>query len=188
MDSLPAPFPPVPDLFERVYAFRDWRIAPEGLTSPRTGVVWPARTLAAECRPRTVEDFVRPPHGAPGRGCSCGIHGYLRPGYETSRVDYRGVTGIITVWGDVEVHDDGVRAQFARVEALGVYSRWTRRQVAAVHDVADELDVDLVDLDDLEEAASRYATPVPAGLVPAPSGSRRAKRPRASSRVLVFGH
>lgn len=187
MEPLPANFPSMPDLLEPVHAFRDWRISPDGLTSPRTGVVWSTRTLVAECRPTTAEDFIRPVHRAPGRGCSCGIHGYLRPGSETSKVDYRGVTGIITVWGDVEIHDDGVRAEFARIEALGVYSRWTRRQAQAVHDVADELGVDLVDLHDLRDAASRYGSPVPTGLVPAPAGSRRAKRSPAAARVLVFG-
>jgi hypothetical protein len=187
--TLPPPLPPVPDLLHPVYAFRDWRITPDGLTSPRTGVPWPGPVLAAECHPRTPESLIRPPHRAPGRDCSCGIHGYFRPGYETSKVDYRGVTGIIRVWGEVELHHEGVRAQFARVEALGVYTRWTRRQKAAVDDVAGELGVDVVDLHDLEEAAARYATAVPGDLVPA--AARRSRRsthlPVPAARVLIFG-
>jgi hypothetical protein len=187
--SLPPARPPVPDLLQPVYAFRDWRITAEGLTSPRTGVLWPGPVLAAECHPRTAESLIQPPHRAPGRDCSCGIHGYFRPGYETSKVDYQGVTGIIRVWGEVELHQDGVRAEFARVEALGVYARWTLRQKAAVSEVAGELGVDLVDLNDLEEVASRYATAVPPDLVPAAGRSRRRRGlPAPTSRVLIFGH
>lgn len=187
--SLPPARPPVPDLLQPVYAFRDWRITADGLTSPRTGVLWPGPVLAAECHPRTAESLIQPPHRAPGRDCSCGIHGYFRPGYETSKVDYQGVTGIIRVWGEVELHQDGVRAEFARVAALGVYARWTVRQKAAVSEVAGELGVDLVDLHDLEAAASRYATAVPTDLVPAAGQSRRRRGlPAPTSRVLIFGH
>jgi hypothetical protein len=187
--SLPTPLPPVPDLLHPVYAFRDWRITADGLTSPRTGVPWPGPVLAAECHPRTAETLIRAPHRAPGRDCSCGIHGYFRPGYETSKVDYRGVTGIIRVWGEVELHHEGVRAQFARVVALGVYARWTRRQKAAVNDVAGELSVDVVDLHDLEDAATRYATAVPPDLVPAARRSRRSTGiPSPTARVVIFGH
>jgi hypothetical protein len=186
--SLPPPLPPVPDLLDPVYAFRDWRITPDGLTSPRTGVLWSEPVLAAECHPRTAESLISPPHRAPGRDCSCGIHGYFRPGYETSKVDYRGVTGIITVWGEVELHRDGVRAQFARVEALGVYARWTRRQKAAVDDVAGELGVDVLDLHDLEAAAARYATAVPGDLIPPARQSRRSTHlPVPAARVVIFG-
>jgi hypothetical protein len=186
--SLPPQLPPVPDLLDPVHAFRDWRITPDGLTSPRTGVLWPGPVLAAECHPRTAESLIRPPHRAPGRDCSCGIHGYFRPGYETSKIDYRGVTGIIKVWGEVELHEEGVRAQFARVEALGVYARWTRRQKAAVDDVAGELGVDVLDLHDLEEAAARYATAVPRELVPTARRPRRRTRvPVPAARVVIFG-
>jgi hypothetical protein len=190
--SLPQTIPPVPDLLAPVHAFRDWRITPEGLTSPRTGVAWTSPVLAASCHPRTAEDFVRPPHRAPGHGCTCGIHAYFRPGYQTSKVDYSGVTGIVTVWGQAEVHADGLRAEFARVEALGMYSRWTRRQKAAVSAVAEELDADLVDLYELEAAAERYATPVPPALVPAPQKLRRrpghARVAPPAARVVIFGY
>jgi hypothetical protein len=190
--SLPAPLPPAPDLLAPVYAFRDWHALPEGLASPRTGVTWTSPMLTAECRPRTAEDLVRPSHRAPGRDCNCGIHGYFHPNHDTSKVDFQGVTGVITAWGQVEVHEDGIRAEFARVEALGVYSRWTRRQKAAVSSIAGDLGVDLVDMRDLQDAAAYYATPVPAALVPRAEKVRRAGRARivrpAPSRVLIFGH
>jgi hypothetical protein len=185
---LPHPYPAPPDLLAPVHAFRDWRISPDGLTSPRTGSVWTSAVLAATCQPRTVDDFVRPPHAAPGHGCTCGIHAYFHPSHETSKVDYLGVTGIVSVWGHVEVHEHGVRAEFARVEALGVYERWTARQKSAVRAIADELGVDLVDLHELERAAPAYASPLPAALLPEAGHSRRKRRAPAPARVLIFGH
>ena len=59
-----------------------------------------------------------------------------------------------------------MRAEHARVEALALYSRWTTRQIDAVREVAAELGVDLVDLDDIEDAARRYGRRITRELVP----------------------
>jgi hypothetical protein len=59
-----------------------------------------------------------------------------------------------------------MRAEFARVEAFGVYERWTSRQKLAVARIADALGVDLVDLPDLADAAHAYATPLPGAGAP----------------------
>ncbi|MEA2281421.1 MAG: hypothetical protein QOK21_2028 [Solirubrobacteraceae bacterium] len=177
MSSVPEPLPlpgDAPDIIAPVHAFRDWRVSDDGLASPRTGVLWTERVMSAECRPRTPEALLAPEHQPPGRACSCGIHAYFRPNSETSRIDFTGVTGIVTVWGHLAVHENGLRAEFARVEALGVYRRWTRRQKAVVADVAASLDIDVVDLAELEHSAHRYATPLPSELIPSP-------RPRSRS-------
>jgi hypothetical protein len=171
--SLPS-LPAAPDLLAPVSGFRDWKVTPEGLCSPRTGVMWQERVLRAECRPLTADDFVRPPHRAPGHECGCGIHAYYAPSDETSKVSYTGVSGIVTVWGDVEAHADGLRAEFARVEALGVYTRWSERQKSAVARVAECLEAELVDLYDLADAAPSYAPPMPQQLIP---GVHRRREP-----------
>jgi hypothetical protein len=177
-----------PDLISPVFAFRDWRVDAEGLRSPRTGTRWTTRVLEAVCHPRTADDFVRPPHRAPGRTCNCGIHSYYRPSLDTSKVDFTGVTGIVTVSGTVEVHETGVRAQRACVEALGVYGPWSRRQKYAVARVAGALGVDLVDVEDLSHLAHRYGTPMPPALIPRPGSApilrRRVARP-APHRVVI---
>jgi hypothetical protein len=144
--------------------------------------------MRAECHPRTAEDLVRPAHAAPGRGCNCGIHAYFKPSYEVSKVDYLGVTGIVTVWGHVEVHDVGVRAEFARVHALGIYSRWTARQKSAVLATAEDLGIDVVDLYELEAVAERYATAIPTAFVPDAKRSRRRRTAPPPARVVIFGH
>jgi hypothetical protein len=186
-ESGPLPVVPIaPDLPAPVHAFRDWRVGDEGLTSPRAGVLWSTRVMRAECRPRTPEDLVRPPHRPPGQDCNCGIRAYFRPSRETSRIDYAGVTGVVSVWGAVAVHADGLRAEFARVEALGVYDRWTRRQKSAVERVAGELGVDLVPLEELEQRAHGYAGPMPAVLIPSRPARRARRRVPAGSAPLVI--
>ena len=62
------------------------------------------------------------------------------------------------MWGRIEAHRDGLRAEHARVCALA-----RRPGVAAI---AADLEVDLVERDELESAAGRYGAPLPAGLVP----------------------
>jgi hypothetical protein len=163
-----------PDLIGPVQAFRDWRVTADGLCSPRTDALWTSRTMSAQCRPQTVEDLVLEPHESPGAGCSCGIHAYYELSDAASKIDWRGVSGIVTVWGRVEAYSTGLRAEYARVEALGTYARWTRRQKDAVAAVAAELDVELLDLYDLAREAPRFGSPLPGILVP---GSVRPKRP-----------
>jgi hypothetical protein len=160
-----------PDLIEPIVGFRNWRIfrdghAPGRLSSPYFPVSWSTQTLRAEChRLRTAEDLLREQHAAPAPHCGCGISAYHAPTGEFSKVDYRGVSGIVTVWGRIEVDSEGMRAEHARVEALASYSRWSRAQRGAVAEVADELGVDVVDLRELGAAAGDYGEPLPAALL-----------------------
>jgi hypothetical protein len=77
------------------------------------------------------------------------------------------VSGIVTMWGRLEVHPDRVRAEFARVEALALYHRWSARQRHAVTAVAAQLGVDLVDIREQAEAAASYGAGLAPELVPA---------------------
>jgi hypothetical protein len=136
-----------PDLIEPLIAFRRWRAVEGRLRSPYLPVFWDEPVLAARCH------F---PHAAPDLSCGCGIHAYHEPDLDFPAVDYRGVSGIVTLRGRVAVGAAGMRAEAARVEALGVYSRSSRRHKRELAATADQLGVDLVDLDDLAEAAHAY--------------------------------
>ena len=160
-----------PDLIEPIVAFRSWRLVEEGLRSVYLPVLWTARDMTATCMcsespdpdaPRTAV----PGHAVPDRACTCGIYAYHEPDLNFPTVDHRGVAGIVSLWGSIEVHEEGMRAEHARIEALALYSRWTTRQLDAVRAVARDLGVDLVDLDDIVEAARRYGRPVAPELVP----------------------
>jgi hypothetical protein len=158
--------PVAPDLIEPLTAFRRWRIIDGRLRSPYLPVFWDEPVLAARC-PHS--------HSAPNLYCGCGIHAYHEPDLEFPAVDYRGVSGIVTLRGRVAVGADGMRAEAARVEAFGVYSRSSRRHKRELTAVADLLGVDLVDIDDLAEAARAYGRPLdPQSLESAPAAERLA--------------
>jgi hypothetical protein len=155
-----------PDLGAPVTAFRDWRIYRDELCSPVTGVLWTDRVMHATCRPQCADDLLIAPHAAPHPRCQCGIHAWFESSDEPSKVNFRAVSGIVSLWGRIEVADDLIRAESARVECLGIYSRWTQRHKDSVRAIADDFGVDLVDLYDLPAAAAIYGRPLPEALVP----------------------
>jgi len=150
-----------PDLIEPVIGFRNWRLIDGVLTSPYSGVAWEEPLLCARCL--STPDL----HLAPDPDCDCGVSAYHEPQLRFSTVDFQGVSGIVTLWGRVEVHPDRLRGEYARVEALAVYDRWSRRQRTGVEAVAAQLGVDLVDLHDQADAAIAYGAALPPAAVPA---------------------
>ena len=146
-----------PDLIEPVAAFRNWRLVEGVLRSPYTPVAWTEPIMCAHC--------LMERHPAPAPGCDCGLSAYLEPQLRFSTVDFRGVSGIVTLWGRLEMHADHVRAEYARIEALAVYRQWSRRQRTAVEGAASALGVDLVDLGEQADAAELYG-----GTLSAPVG------------------
>jgi hypothetical protein len=157
----------VPDLIEPVVGFRNWRIFRNGprdgeLSSPYLPVSWTERVHRAECRRRgSAEELLQEAHRAPAAGCGCGISAYHEPTGQFSKIDYRAVSGIVTVWGAIQVDGEEMRAEVARIEALALYHRWNRNQVEAVRTIADNLGTDLVDLRELGAAAERYGRGLP---------------------------
>jgi hypothetical protein len=148
--------------------FRVWQVIEGELYSPYRREHWGQAVQRATC------DRPMPP--APDRGtgwfpatgtvphpdCVCGIHVSAAPDIAYSQVNFRGVTGIVTVWGGLQREPGGVRAEYAKVAALGIYEHWTARQRDAVRRVALRLEADTLDLYDLPAAASMYGTGLPA--------------------------
>jgi hypothetical protein len=180
----PADLFETPDLIEPVLGFRSWRVIDGRLRSLYLPVVWDRPVLRAECpslpgselagavpggAPRSASAeaaALGQPHMAPDPGCSCGIYAYFEPDLEFSKLDHRGVIGIVTLTGNVEVHVDGMRGEEARVHALAVYERWTRRQKDGVESIAARLGIDLVDLERVGQAAEAYGRPLSPELLP----------------------
>jgi hypothetical protein len=159
-----------PDLIEPLVAFRRWRAVDGRLRSPYVPIFWDERTFHARCEASRLATpgigAHAAPHRAPDPDCSCGVYAYLEPDREFPMVDYRGVTGIVTLWGNVEVHADGMRAEHARIEALALYPHWSQRQKHAVWEIADKLGVDLIDLGRIDQCAERYGGRLPSTLLP----------------------
>jgi hypothetical protein len=165
-------------LIEPVVGFRSWRIQRDGpaaglLSSPYFPVSWTEPVMRATCRRwRTAEQLLCPAHAAPDVDCGCGIRAYERPTADFSKVDYRAVSGIVTVWGRIAIDRSEMRAELARVEALALYDRWSRRQRDAVRETAAELGADLVGVHELQAAALGYGAPPPPALLAEPRPAR----------------
>ena len=60
------------------------------------------------------------PHDSPHEHCQCGIYAYHVPGPRSWFGEAYWCEGVLSAWGRIVVHDDGFRAEHARVEALAV--------------------------------------------------------------------
>jgi hypothetical protein len=129
-----------PDLIAPVIAFRAWRVVGERLLSPIIPVRWEGRVMQAECHPvqqRIMlghQGWLAEDHPSPHPACHCGIYAYHRPGVRNWFGEFDWVEGIVTVWGRLEAHADGLRAEHARIEALV-----RRREIPVAERIADRL-------------------------------------------------
>lgn len=158
-----------PDLIRPVVAYRAWKVIGDRLLSPLYPVRWDGRTMHAECHTfqRRImlgaqDEWVSEAHASPHPDCQCGIYANHVPGRRGWFGEFDWVEGIVTVWGRLEAHADGLRAEHARIEAL-----IRRPEVPTAERIAARLGCDLIDRDDVETAASRYGDPLPAALLPA---------------------
>jgi hypothetical protein len=144
-----------PDLVEPVVGFRQWRLAGCGLSSLYSDEHWPQAELRARC-----EVGVHDPADAPSKACSCGIYAYYDPCPRTASAatpDFIG--GVVVVWGRVELHATGMRAEYARVVALELpLSRGGKRR--SLVEVAEGLGVAAVAHRELRAAAAEYGAPL----------------------------
>jgi hypothetical protein len=160
-----------PDLIAPVTAFRTWRLVGDHLSSPYMPVRWDRPQVRARCYPanRTLVfgvGWLDQPHDAPHPACRCGIYGYYAPPRRPRIPDPGRATGIVSLWGRIEAHRDGMRAEHARVEALAVCPEWGSAHHDQVRRIAGALGADVVDYDELPAAAGRYGESLPAALVP----------------------
>ena len=156
-----------PDLVTPVVAYRAWRVVGDRLLSPNIRIRWEGRTLHATCLPvqRPImpghDGWVTEAHTAPHPDCECGIYAYHRPGRRNWFGEFDWVEGVITVWGRIEVHADGLRAQHARIEAL-----IRRREIPAAERIAAHLGCEVVERDEVAAASARFGAPMPLTLLP----------------------
>jgi hypothetical protein len=87
------------------------------------------------------------------------------------------VRGGVALWGRIELHRRGMRAEFAQIVTLALPS--ARRHADEVAAVARLLDVEIVSAHDLGAAALAHGDPLERALIPGRS------RRRSRSRVPV---
>ena len=102
-----------------VYGLRTWTVVgekgAERLAAPQRGEAWPPGGAWAE-----ASCARSPEHRAPAHGCVCGLHA-LHPSRRSARRILSGrreIPGIAEARGQIEVHEDGFRAERARPYVL----------------------------------------------------------------------
>ena len=160
-----------PDLAAPVIGFRSWRIANGRLQSPYIPCRWEGRVMHAECYDANRallrgEGWLAEPHDSPHPDCQCGIYAYHRPGLRSYYGEQWWCEGLVAAWGRIEVHADGLRAEYARVEALAVPELGNRALAPAVEAIGAGLGVPVVPSGELSDLADRLGGPLPQQLRP----------------------
>jgi hypothetical protein len=102
-----------------LYGLRTWTVVgdrgAERLAAPQRGEAWPPGGAWAE-----ASCARSPEHRAPAHGCVCGLHALhpRRPSARRILSVRREIPGIAEARGQIEVHEDGFRAERARPHVL----------------------------------------------------------------------
>jgi hypothetical protein len=184
-----------PDLVTAVIGFRQWSLHDAELWSLRATVRWQrgVRTLfddqsthdvpaphwklhGSELWSRHSTDrwrrgvqtahCERGTHEAPANGCTCGIYAWYAPPPRGASAATRDlVAGAVALWGQIELHAHGMRAQHAMIVALALPFSWgeKRRGILAA---ANALDVSAVSARKLKAAALGHGELIPRRMRP----------------------
>jgi len=162
---------PAPDLIEPVVGFRKWRLVRDQITSPYVPLRWDDRVVRARCFPanRTLlfgDGWVDEPHDAPHPHCKCGVYAWHDPPQRGPIRDARQAFGIVGLWGRIEVHADGMRAEHARIEALAYQRELGSAHADRIAGIAQRLGVELLEYGELLATARALGSGVPPALRP----------------------
>jgi hypothetical protein len=149
-----------PDLVTAVIGFRQWRLHGSELWSLRAADRWHRGVQTARCHAGTHGG------GAPANGCTCGFYAWYGPpprGASAMTPDL--VAGAVALWGQIELHAHGMRAEHAMVVALALpFSRGVKRR--ALMAAASVLEVPAVPARRLKDAALRHGDTIPRRMRP----------------------
>src|SRR5688572_24125595 len=100
-----------PDLITAVIGFRQFRVPGSGLWSTRAEFEWARGVHTAVCLARVPHD-----DPVPAKGCTCGFYARYTPVPRTaSALTTELVGGAVALWGRIELHAHGMRAERAQV-------------------------------------------------------------------------
>jgi hypothetical protein len=150
-----------PDLIRAVIGFRQWRVRGDELWSVRSDDRWGRGLLTAHCRAAVPHDGP-----VPGNGCTCGFYAWYAPpprGASAATPDL--LAGAVALWGQIELHSNGMRAEHAMVVALALPPSWgaKRRHIVAA---ARALEVPAVPARRLQAAALEHGDLIPRWMRP----------------------
>jgi hypothetical protein len=160
----------VADVIRPIIGYREWVLVDDEILSPLARTPWGAEPMRAECLPscREAQGLWRRasahPEPAPAPGCACGIYALFTPQRPRGRERLAVVRGAVVLWGRIELHQRGMRAELARIVTLALPS--SRRHAGALGHVAELLDVEAVRAKDLPVAARAHGEPLEPTLIP----------------------
>jgi hypothetical protein len=160
-----------PDLITAVIGFRQWRLRGAELWSFRADDRWRRGVQTAHCEQGTHSE------PAPANGCNCGIYAWYEPPPRGASLATRElVAGAVAIWGQVELHAHGMRAQYAMVVALALpFSRGDKRR--QLLEAARALEVMAVPARRLKAAALEHGDLVPRWMRPPDLEPNKRKAP-----------
>jgi hypothetical protein len=150
-----------PDLIHPVVGYRQWRIHDGELRAVHTWDHWHPGAMTARCH-ATTRHAEPPPIGT----CTCGFYARYAPFARTaSSGTHDLVAGAVAVWGRLEIHPHGLRAEHAQILALAlpILPGPKRRRVVAV---AEAYGVPAVPARRLQAVALRQGEPIPRAMRP----------------------
>jgi hypothetical protein len=150
-----------PDLIHPIIGYRQWRLVGRTLSSVFNDTRWDRARLSARC-----DSHQHHPEVVPDHHCSCGIYAYYEPCPRTASAATRDlVGGAVVLWGSVELHGTGLRAEHAQIVALELpLSLGPKRRT--VLEIADRLGVVAVAHRRLRSVASEHGVPLDRSLRP----------------------
>ena len=149
-----------PDLIRPVVGFRQWDLSSDGLRSPFHGDVWDRTELHASCA-RSRHDLA----DVPATECGCGVYAYYSQPPRSATATWNTVIGAVVLWGAIELHAMGMRAEHARIVGLALpLPGWRKRQRLIT--IAEQLQVPAVPLRQLAAVADGHGAPMPPRLRP----------------------
>ena len=150
-----------PDLIRAVIGFRQWRLHGDELWSLHADDRWQRGLQTARCLGDHVHDGP-----APQNGCTCGFYAWYAPTPRTASAGTSElVGGAVALWGHVELHAHGIRAQHAMIVALALPMSWGRKRRRLVA-VANALEVPAVPARRLKAAALEHGDVIPRRMRP----------------------
>lgn len=161
MSALPDIADPAPDLVHPIIGYRQWRLVDGALASVFNDTRWEHAQITARCDSREHHPELVPDHA-----CSCGVYAYYDPCPRTASAVTRDlVGGAVILWGRVELHGTGLRAEHAQIVAFELpLSPGAKRR--AVQEVGDRLGVVAVPHRQLGSVAREHGAPLDRSLRP----------------------
>jgi hypothetical protein len=150
-----------PDLVRAVIGFRQWRLRDDCLWSLHASDAWGRGLQTARCLGDEAHDAP-----APLNECTCGFYAWYSPTPRTASAATPDlVAGAVAMWGQVELHAHGMRAQHAMIVALALPFSWgaKRRRLLTV---ARSLEVPTVAARKLKAAALEHGDVIPRRMRP----------------------